>query len=156
MNNGIWINRCFIDFYNDSSKKGLRCHYTKISEPIKTKLKKFIKFLNKMYFFPIRCDVYFENSVNILSYNKKNKCKGIFFEGEEDKTTPCIYVPCMVTDSWDIENIYMTIVRLLTFYFQWYFYEDTKRSNRSLEIEATKWAKYIVWNYLNKNYSNKC
>jgi len=31
------------------------------------------------------------------------------------------------------------------------FFEDDRRSNRSLEIEATKYAKYLVGEYLNNH-----
>lgn len=44
---------------------------------------------------------------------------------------------------------FFTIAHELTHYFQWFFYEDMHRTNRSLEIEATRWAKYLLQQYLN-------
>lgn len=64
-----------------------------------------------------------------------------------------IYVACELSTKWDIIDIYYSIVKLLTYYFQWYFFEDNIRSNKSLEFEATKYASYLVNEYLvvNKN-----
>ena len=41
-------------------------------------------------------------------------------------------------------SCYFNIIHELTHYFQWYFYEDKEKSNRSLEINANKWANYII------------
>ena len=38
----------------------------------------------------------------------------------------------------------------LTHYFQWYFLEDEARTDRSLEVEAGKWARYLVAEYLSE------
>ena len=143
-----WIPREYANVYNDSKKRGLRCFFSdEIDLNTKEQVKKFINYLRKKYFFPIRCNIYFTNHIKYINGNKE-KCNGVFFEGDTNKT-PSIYIPCKITKKYSIENIYLGIAYLLTYYFQWYFYEDDKRTNRSLKIEATKHANYIVWNYLN-------
>ena len=144
--NGNWINKEYKNCYLDSEKKGLRLHFEKsIYKDHVYEIKNFIKFLKKYYYFPIRCDLFFCNQINFLSFDRKKKCKGIFIKGEEKiKKYPKIYVPCKINSFWTMENVFLSIVRLLTYYYQWYFYEDEKRTNRSLEIEATKYANFLV------------
>lgn len=43
-----------------------------------------------------------------------------------------------------IYEICFTMLHELTHYYQWYFYEEKNRTDRSLEIEANKWARYIL------------
>lgn len=150
--NAIWIDKEYKGLYKQElSKDGIRLFIdNKISSPVRIQIIKFIRFLRKNYYFPIRCKIYLCERKNFTSKDGKKRIKGIFFQGEIDKKTfPQIYVPCKTSKYWEIQDIYLSIVRLLTFYFQWYFFEDEKRSNRSLEIEATKYAYAIVFQYLN-------
>lgn len=39
-------------------------------------------------------------------------------------------------------------------YYQWYFLEEDKRTSRSLEIEANRWAKIILDYYYNEYLTN--
>lgn len=47
-----------------------------------------------------------------------------------------------------IEDVLHLVAHELTHYFQWYFNQFDNRSNRSLEIEANRWANYLVDLYL--------
>lgn len=152
-NGGIWIDYEFKKEYQDSSKKGLRVFYSKkLNKECIEDIKKIINFLRKRYYFPLRCNLYIRNVKNFPSIEGKKTTKGIFFFGDEkQKKWPSIYVACELSSNWNITDIYYSIVQLLTYYFQWYFFEDNLRSNRSLEIEATKYASYLVYEYLDAN-----
>ena len=66
-------------------------------------------------------------------------------EDEKRKTYPRISIAAKV-DNNNLIDIY-TLAHEITHYYQWYFLEEEKRTDRSLEIEANKWAKYIVNSY---------
>ena len=48
------------------------------------------------------------------------------------------------------EDVLLAMAHELTHYFQWYFLEDEARTDRSLEVEAGKWARYLVAEYLSE------
>ena len=150
---GIWIDYEYKKEYQDSSKKGLRVFYSKkLNKDCIDNIKKFLNFLKKRYYFPLRCNIYIRNVEDFPSLNGIETTKGIFFFGdEEQKKFPSIYVACELSSCWNIEDVYYSIVKLLTYYFQWYFFEDNIRSDKSLELEATKYARYLVDEYLNIN-----
>ena len=149
---GIWINYEYKKEYQDSLLRGLRARYSKeLGEELIKKIKNFLTFLRKKYYFPLRCNMYFCNVDNFTSLDGNGKTKGIFLFGDDEtKKTPSIYIACNVSNYWKIEDIYHSIAKVLTYYFQWYFLEDNHRSNRSLEIEATKYANYLVGEFVNK------
>lgn len=60
---------------------------------------------------------------------------------------PCIYVAANT----DLRYLEFTILHELTHYFQWYFLQDETRTDRSLEIEANRYAYWL----LNEYESNK-
>ena len=152
-NGGIWINYEYKKDYQDSSQKGLRVIYSKkIDNECIENLKKFINFLRRRYYFPIRCNIYIRKVDDFPSLTGIKTTKGIFLFGdEEQKKLPSIYVACKLSSNWGIEDVYYSIVKLLTYYYQWYFFEDNSRSNKSLELEATKYANYLVEEYLSMN-----
>lgn len=150
-NGGIWIDYEYKKEYQDSSKKGLRVFYSKkLDKECIDNIKKFFNFLRKRYYFPLRCNIHIRNVKDFPSLNGIETTKGIFFFGDEEKKRfPSIYVACELSSRWNIVDVYYSIVKLLTYYFQWYFFEDNIRNNKSLEIEATKYARYLVDEYLN-------
>ena len=82
-NGSLWINKEFKGEYSDSSLNGLRLFFKgDIDESDRKYIYKFISFLRKKYFFPIRCNIFFCNQKNFLSFNRKDKCKGIFLQGD--------------------------------------------------------------------------
>lgn len=92
----------------------------------------------------------FSNKEKFIHPRDSHKFFGIFFSNDNQKRKiyPQIYVTSKTTKSNPIEDIYYTLSHELTHYFQGFFYEDNKRTERSLEIEANRWAIYIVSSYL--------
>ena len=72
---------------------------------------------------------------------------------EKEKVYPKIYVAAKIPDGTEYaagrNEILLTLAHELTHYFQWYLIEDEKRSDRGLEIQAGKYARRIVDEYLN-------
>lgn len=148
-----WINIEFKDYYNDSSKQGIYLHFAKgINAEVRKNCIDFVNFLRKLYFFPIKCNIYFSNQTKFRSVRPKKYCYGIFFPNQElkKKTFPSIYVPSKFIDRKNetleeyIYSVLFTIVHEITHYFQWYFFADKKRSDRSLEIEANVYGRYLL------------
>lgn len=144
-----WIDYSFKSFYQDSHKSGLRLIYdSNINNELKNTICEYIKFLRKRYYFPIRCYIHIKNVPYYISKDKK-KCFGVFFSGEENNSKlPSIYLPAELSNKNDTNDILYNLTKLLTYYFQWYFFANEKRTNRSLEIEATKYANYLVSEFL--------
>ena len=57
-----------------------------------------------------------------------------------------------VNDKILIEDVLHAVAHEITHYFQWYFLEEDKRTDRSLEIEANKWAMYILGIYYDNDF----
>ena len=71
----------------------------------------------------------------------------MFFEGENNinkKIYPQIH---LATKTNKVEDVLFGLIHELSHYFQWFFYIDNKRSDRSLEMAANKYAKYILSKY---------
>lgn len=152
--NSIWIDKEFKSYYNDSIQSGLRLHFKSDVDPvIKEKVQSLFVWLRKRYFFPYRCNIHFVNQEKFRSKEKYQFCQGIFFYPKEStsKSTPSIYI---ATDI-EINDLYFTIFHELTHYFQWYFFEDEKRTDRSLEIEANKYADWLLYDYLQELQSKE-
>lgn len=155
MTGGIWIDKDCKKYYTDSKKQGLRLiFHNDIPNDYINQIKKYVKYLRNLYFFPIRCKVYFCYQEKFLSKDRKHNVYGLFLYDEDDKELPEIYVPVLKKGSFiKLENIIFNLNVLITYYFQWYFYQDKERSHRSLEIEATKYSKYLTYNYLKNSYN---
>ncbi len=71
---------------------------------------------------------------------------GAFYSMDDEKRRiyPRISIAANVGDKYSLQDIFFTLAHEITHYYQWYFLEDNKRTDRSLEIEANKWAKYIL------------
>lgn len=149
----MWIELAEKKEYEDSSKlSGLRISFDKrIDNGRKEEIKKFAKWLRKHYYFPIRCNIY----IRYCSYFKKMDDSDVDSIGDfyySDNKLPIIWIagyPRRKTKDKDFYvQINASIVYFLTFYYQWFFCEFDKRSDRSLKIEATKWQNYIMDEYL--------
>ena len=146
----FWIEKEFKNEYIDSAKEtGIRCVFSKgFNEVTKNEIKQFIKFIRANYYFPIRVKIMFDNTTHFISQTDGHKYYGVFFDGDADiKTYPEIYIAAKQTERNSIEDILFSVAHELTHYYQWYFLEDEKRTDRSLEIEANKWTKYILHTY---------
>ena len=149
----MWIERQDKEEFTDSKISGLRVTFDKRMEQEKvTEVKKFATWLRKRYYFPIRCNVhicfcsYFEK----LNDNDKDSIGDFYYK---DGMLPSIQIAGYPARKSEDKGFYVQIqarmAYFLTFYFQWFFYEFDKRSDRSLKIEATKWQNYIMDEYLN-------
>ena len=147
----MWIEKSDKTFYNESKLKGIRLLVNKnISKDIKEEIKSFLVWLRKRYFFPIRCKIIIKNNSYFLALNEKDKDSyGDFYY--EDESYPEIWIAGGTLRNEKKENRIRRIVYMisheLTHYFQWFFYEFEKRTNRSLEIEANRWARYLLQEY---------
>ena len=149
----MWIEKRDIAFYNESKLKGIRLFVNKnISQDIKEEIKSFLGWLRKRYFFPIRFKIIIKNISYFLGSNEKDKDSyGDFYYGSEGY--PEIWIAGGRIRNENKENrirrIIFMILHELTHYFQWFFYEFEKRTDRSLEIEANRWARYLLEEYFN-------
>lgn len=146
----IWIDREFLQTYKqDNVKCGLRivCD-DKIDNSSVLRIKNFLMWIRKKFCFPIKCSVFLKNQAKFRSNNGKGFCQGIFFTPEELRKGakyPCIYVAANT----DLRYLEFTILHELTHYFQWYFLQDETRTDRSLEIEANRYAYWLLNEYEN-------
>ncbi|MBE6580203.1 MAG: hypothetical protein E7650_01140 [Ruminococcaceae bacterium] len=150
----FWIENQFKNEYIDSAKQtGIRCVFPKgFDEDTKNEIKRFIKFIRANYYFPIRVNVTFDNKIHFINQTDGHKYYGVFYDGDADKKTyPQIYIAAKHTPKNSIEDILFNIAHELTHYYQWYFLEDEKRTDRSLEMEANKWTKYLLYTYYCEN-----
>lgn len=135
-----------LQFYSDCAlKSNLALHFTSaIDSTTKNEICKFVRWLRKQFYFPIRCNVYFCNYEKFRS-SKSGYCYGVFFSNEESngRIYPQIYIPA----NNKLYFIYESLCHELTHYFQWYFFDDEKKSNRSLEIQASKYARRLLEDY---------
>lgn len=146
----IWIDYEFKNYYKDSKLTGLRLHYdNEVSASKRNNLNSLFTWLRKKYYFPLRCNVFLLNQEKFKSKTPHSFCQGIFFppEGLRRAKMPQIYIAINT----DKEFLYFTIFHELTHYYQWYFKEDEKCSNRSLEIESNKWAQWLLNEYLSNH-----
>ena len=155
MNEFLWVtntpeNR---EFYSGSSpKEGLYLHFGNTGGEMKKEILKFVRYLKKEFYFPVKCDIYFCEKEYCTDGRKIYS--GVFCGGDEkEKGYPKIYVAAKIPDGTEYaagrNEILLTLAHELTHYFQWYLIEDEKRSGRGLEIQAGKYARRIVDEYLN-------
>lgn len=154
MRNNWWIDLKFKEYYNNScSKQGIVLHFPKeIDKVFRHNCIDFINFLRKRYFFPIRCNIHFLLQEKFPSQQKGKICYGIFYSNSDYKNEklPSIHIAAKPTvrETQEPEMflylIFFAVAHELTHYFQYYFFEDEKRSNRSLEIEANRYGRYFA------------
>lgn len=131
------------DYSNSSNLHGLRIRVDKgIDELVRKEVLRFGCWLRKRYYFPIRINLHLFDENKFYSRDSKKTAIGLFFETDEKKRKfPVIWIAAKQTCG--LRGIILTIAHELTHYFQWHF-RQFDRSNRSLEIEANRWAYYIV------------
>ena len=159
MANFLWITNTEenVKFYSDSAPRSDLClHFEPgIDTETKGNVCRFVRYLRREFYFPIRCNVYFCNKERFHS-SKGGYCYGVFYpnDGYRRLVYPQIYIPAKS----DLYSIYSSLGHELTHYFQWYFMDD-QRSARSLEIQASKYANRILEDYCCydcKSSSDKC
>ena len=156
-----WVEKEHKTYYNDSAKtSGLRYKFydygNDFDEYTIDEIKKFITFLRKHYFFPIRLNILFCNTQGFRHYIDNHIYYGAFYSMDDEKRRlyPKISIAAKITPSKSLEDILGTLAHEITHYYQWYFLEEDKRTDRSLEIEANKWSKYIVDLYFYNHLSD--
>ncbi|MBQ9124802.1 MAG: hypothetical protein IJY14_03830 [Acholeplasmatales bacterium] len=152
-----WIDKEYKNEYKNSAKaSGIRYRFytyeIELNKDTKCNIEQFISFLRKHYYFPIRLNILFCNTTCFKHNIDKHIYYGSFYsmDDEKKKTYPRISIAAMVNKHNSINDVLFTLAHEITHYYQWYFLEEDKRTRRSLEIEANKWAKYILDLYLNQ------
>ena len=142
--NFLWVTNTSenIHFYSNSApKSGISLRFaTAIDACTKKRICDFVRYLRKEFFFPIRCNIYFCNQEKFRS-SKRGYCYGIFYSNDESngRIYPQIYIPA----NNKLYFVYHSLCHELSHYFQWYLNDD-KRSDRSLEAQASKYADRIL------------
>ena len=156
-----WIDKEFKIYYKDSAKAtGIRYKFydygNDFDECTIKEIKKCITFLRKHYFFPIRLNIIFCNTVAFRHHIDNHAYYGAFYSMDDQKRKmyPRISVASKTTAKNSLEDIFRVLSHEITHYYQWYFLEENKRTDRSLEIEANKWSKYIVDSYFDNHLSD--
>ena len=148
--NFLWITKTEenLQFYSNSARKAnLSLHFTSfIDTDTKSSICKFVRYLRNEFYFPIRCNVYFCNQEKFRS-SKGGYCYGIFYSNDEcgGRIYSQIYIPANNL----LYQVYHSLCHELTHYFQWYFLDDQNRNDRSLEIQASRYATRILDDYCN-------
>ena len=136
-----------LGFTSEEAKKILiinRSNVMIIDPKTKKCICSFVRYLRKEFYFPIRCNVYFCNQEKFRS-SKGGYCYGVFISYDESNKRPYpqIYIPTKQC----LRQIYHSLCHELTHYFQWYFFDDKNKTDRSLEIQASKYASRIDQDY---------
>ena len=155
-----WIDKEYKSHYTDSDcASGIRYKFydyeNTFQEQRKKDIKNIIAFLRKYYFFPIRLNILFCNTKCFRHHADGHTYYGAFYSMDDEKRLiyPRISVASAITQSNSLEDILYTLAHEITHYYQCYFIVADKRPDRSLEIEANKWSKYVVESYFNNHLS---
>ena len=146
----MWIDKQEKKQYSDCPVHGLRLKfYEGISQTEKEDCLKFCNWLRKNYWFPIRIRLDFIPQKKFRDPQDGHYYYGIFYSNKESrrKIYPRIFIATQIKNQSERNNVFFTVAHELTHYYQWYFYEDERKSIRSLEISANKWAYYILSEY---------
>ena len=149
----LWILRKGSDLHRDrAAATGLRVRYADgIDKEIRTNLDSLIRYLRRLYFFPVRCNVFITNHQSYRSERDGHVYYGVFYDNEgiypKKKLYPEIYVAGRVRERFEIEHIMFTLLHELSHYYQWVGDREKGRSDRSIESEATRWANRILEAY---------
>ena len=149
----LWILRKGSDLHRDrAAATGLRVRYADgIDKEIRTNLDSLIRYLRRLYFFPVRCNVFITNHQSYRSERDGHVYYGVFYDNEgvypKKKLYPEIYVAGQVRERFEIEHIMFTLLHELSHYYQWVGDREKERTDRSIESEATRWANRILEAY---------
>lgn len=138
----IWIDKEFKPFYRENNKSGIALYNrTELPKDLRDFIPLIISWLRKKYYFPIRCSIFLRNLNYFRSSQNATPCRGVFFAPEDEtKSVPQIYIAIKSMSTYEFA---FTLVHELTHYYQWYFMEDERRTDKSLEIEANRYANYL-------------
>ena len=152
----MWIEKEEKKYYLDACKyRSIVLKFAKsLNKETVEQITAFIKYLKKLYFFPIKVNIKFSDLERYKDPQDGHIFYAIFFNNEDEKPRryPEIYIAAKIGKHNQIEDIYFSIAHMLTCYYQWFF-KQKDRSHRSLEIEANRWAEYICYSYLESKVS---
>lgn len=155
-----WIDKEYKHYYSDSAKAsgiryGFHQYENDFDESTVEGIKKIIGFLRENYYFPIRLNILFCNTIGFRHHADKHIYYGAFYsmDDEKRKIYPRIPIAAKVDERNSLQDVLFLLAHEITHYYQWYFLEEDKRTSRSLEIEANKWASYITNLYFNNHLS---
>ena len=151
----MWIEKQEKKYYLDASKKrGIHLVFDSgLLDETKEKIISFIDSIKKQYFFPIKLNIKLCNKERFKHPDDGHIYYSVFFDNEDEnpKRYPEIFIAAKEGKRNPIGDIYFSIAHMITCFYQWFFLEDKRRSHRSLEIEANRWANYICDLYLSSN-----
>ncbi len=147
----VWIERKYRQEclqYTDTSF-GIRLKFDDgIDYDLIHQVNKLVLYLRKNYYFPVRCNICITNHRRYHSKVDGHIYYGIFYDNADvcpkRKIYPQIFVAGQLWEHRETDDVLFAILHELTHYYQWFFDEEEKRTDRSLEIEANKWAQYIL------------
>lgn len=161
----MWIDIEYKKTYKESPLRGLRLSSSKkTNSTLRLECFKFCKWLRKHYWFPIRVRVHLLSYEDFCTFDTERKTAIFWYpltwdeKPNEKRNNPVVYI---ATGKYEkrskrhgtkdtLCNYFFDIVHELTHYFQWYFYEFDKRTDRSLEIEANRWGYWLVSQYISE------
>ena len=149
--NFLWVTNTEenVRFYsNSAAKSNLSLRFASaINKDTKKRICDFVRYLRKVFYFPIRCNIYFCIQEKFES-PKGGYSYGIFYSNEESggRVYPQIYIPARM----DFFSVCHSLSHELTHYFQWYFLEDNQKSDRAIEREVSRYATRIMEDYCSR------
>lgn len=157
-----WVDIKYKDQYaNSANATGIRYKFYEYDSffdaTVVKEINSFVAFLRKLYYFPIRLNILFCNTQGFKNPLDNHTYYGAFYsmEDEKRKIYPRISIAANVSENNSLKDIFFTLAHEITHYYQWYFFEEERRTDRSLEIEANKWAQYILDLYFYENSANQ-
>lgn len=146
----IWIERKYRTNFDKSSAAGIRVTYDKhLDRELVEQTKALVQYLRKEYYFPIRVNIALTDHRRYHSDRDGHIYYGIFYHNDfvplSSMPYPQIAVAAQLWKHMSIDDVHFTLLHELTHYFQWFFTEEEQRSDRSLELEANRWARYILY-----------
>ncbi|MCI5746019.1 MAG: hypothetical protein MR270_07050 [Erysipelotrichaceae bacterium] len=154
-----WINKEFKELYCDNYISGVKLIVnSNIPKEINDYLRYVVNWVRKRYYFPIRYIINFKNNEFFVDKNGQNKTYDDFYIPNLDKFELPI--------SWISTHYYLKefkkyglsfkckrvlfqlLITHMTYYYQWYFFDDKNRSQRTNKTEITKMLNFL-WEELN-------
>ena len=163
MKNSIWIPIEYKDHYLDFKPTGISLRFC--DEEIDNELRKYLiafcRWLRERFWFPIKCKICIDYYTYYKDLDNRSKdALSIFYYPRIDDQGYLLAYPRIniAVASYkkqikkhsrdEVFSHYSGLLsHELTHYFQWCLSETDKRTKRSLEIEANKWAEYLTNEY---------
>ena len=150
-----WINKKDKKNYLNICKyNGVRFSFESgIPEKAKNELSKLINYIRKKFYFPIRFNVCFTNEEVFINSENGEKGYCAFYGNQEAKKRmyPKLYVPALESDNNLLIEIEYYVCLGISMYYQWFFKQDEKLSEKQLNKEADELADFYIKEYFEKS-----